>query len=182
MTDRVTPLREPDLDRAPQLRRLQDIAIDHDTLRARLMGRLPVRGIDGCCPWTGTFFTSGYGRVIILRKSWRVHRVIFELMVRPLEANEWVLHKCDNPPCCNHNHLFGGTPKLNSQDRDRKGRGADRRGEGSGTAKLCLGEVEDIRRKLAIGGYGAGSALAREYRVSEATISLIRHGRIWNFQ
>lgn len=33
-----------------------------------------------------------------------------------------VLHKCDNPPCCNIDHLFVGTQKDNVQDMISKGR------------------------------------------------------------
>ena len=34
-----------------------------------------------------------------------------------------VYHKCDNPLCCNHEHLFCGRASANSKDRDNKGRG-----------------------------------------------------------
>jgi HNH endonuclease len=32
------------------------------------------------------------------------------------------LHRCDNPPCLNHEHLFLGTAADNAADRDAKGR------------------------------------------------------------
>jgi hypothetical protein len=33
-----------------------------------------------------------------------------------------ILHKCDNPPCINIDHLFEGTPKDNIHDMIAKGR------------------------------------------------------------
>jgi HNH endonuclease len=41
---------------------------------------------------------------------------------RELERTEHVMHSCDNPPCCNPNHLSIGTHHENMIDSMLKGR------------------------------------------------------------
>ncbi len=52
------------------------------------------------------------------------HRVAWEDANGPVPDGKCVLHKCDNPPCCNPEHLFLGTREENNADRDAKGRTA----------------------------------------------------------
>lgn len=53
----------------------------------------------------------------------RVHRIAWSLKHGNPSNELCVLHKCDNPPCCNTEHLFLGTRADNNADRDKKGRG-----------------------------------------------------------
>lgn len=49
------------------------------------------------------------------------HRVAWELANGALQEGEWVLHHCDNPPCCNPDHLYIGDHAQNMVDmKERK--------------------------------------------------------------
>jgi hypothetical protein len=50
-------------------------------------------------------------------------------------------------------------------------------GQENGAAKLNAAQVAEIRRRLALGETGA--ALAREFRVSDGTVSMMRRGQSW---
>jgi hypothetical protein len=50
------------------------------------------------------------------------HRLAWEIKNGEIPNGLFVLHKCDNPACCNTDHLFLGTQKDNMQDALKKGR------------------------------------------------------------
>jgi hypothetical protein len=57
-----------------------------------------------------------------------VHRQMWFLVHGPIPAGQYVLHRCDNPPCFRLDHLFLGTKEQNWQDMRAKGRA--RHGDG----------------------------------------------------
>jgi len=88
-------------------------------------------GPGGCWPWTGKVDDGGYGWFRHDARVDRAHRYSLVLhRGRPLDSDECVLHRCDNPPCCNPEHLWAGSRAENNQDRVKKGRdgGPRRRG------------------------------------------------------
>lgn len=90
------------------------------------------RDVSACWPWKGSVMGEGYGRY---RQAY-THRLAWMLANGPIPAGLFVLHKCDNPPCCNPDHLFLGTQADNVRDRDAKGRHWVPSGERHPCAKL----------------------------------------------
>lgn len=66
---------------------------------------------------------DGYGIVRVGGKLLRAHRRSYELYLGEIPSGMLVLHRCDNPPCVNPDHLFIGNALHNAQDRDMKKRG-----------------------------------------------------------
>lgn len=82
-------------------------------------------GPDACWPWLGGQYPSGYGKIRGSDGEYLLaHRVAWTLANGPTELD--VLHRCDNPPCCNEAHLFDGTQAENFDDMRGKGREAPR--------------------------------------------------------
>lgn len=132
-----------------------------------------------CWLWVGALNPDGYGilaggqdrpDVNLLR----AHRVSWEINRGPIDSEQHVLHHCDNPPCVNPSHLFLGDQVANNADRDRKGRGGDRRGERNGRTVLTDEQVSSIRERYARGGI-TQLDLGKQYGISEVHVWRIVH-------
>jgi hypothetical protein len=117
-----------------------------ERLRNRFWGKVNKDGptireeLGPCWEWIGYRLPKGYGRLWGGRGNGYVyaHRVAWALTHGELEAaarqgDAIVLHKCDNPPCCNPEHLTVGSQADNVKDRDLKGRGRWPGSSGGGT-------------------------------------------------
>lgn len=130
-----------------------------------------------CWLWAGSKDKKGYGRINRNGSPILAHRLSWEIHFGLIPDGLSVLHRCDNPPCCNPEHLFLGDQLENMQDCSRKDRTT--RGERSASGKLTTAEVTEIRSKYAA-EYISQNQLAEEFGVSPATISEIIRGVIWN--
>ncbi len=74
-----------------------------------------------CWEWTGAINKSGYG-VFRIKGDSLAHRVSYQIMNGPIQENDCVCHKCDNPKCVNPDHLFLKNHQGNMIDKMNKGR------------------------------------------------------------
>lgn len=81
---------------------------------------------NGCRVWTGRVNHKGYGQTSWNGKEAKVHRVIYEHFHGEIPTGNHVCHSCDNPPCCNPDHLFCGTAVENEHDKIAKRRHRNR--------------------------------------------------------
>lgn len=138
-----------------------------------------MRKPDECWEWTKTT-SHGYGQVKFESTRYLAHRVAWEITNGPIPEGLHVLHRCDNPLCCNPNHLWLGTQKDNVNDCIAKNRrytgehAGTNVGETNGTAKLTARDVFKIRASE-----DGGRALANRYGVSPAMICLIKSRKAW---
>ena len=134
-------------------------------------------GPDACWPWTGSM-TNGYGRIWVVGRLVRAHRLAWELTHGPIPPETpHVRHVvCRNPACCNPAHLEPGTQTDNM--RDRLSDGTVARGERNGLAKLTEPQVREIRQLHAEDGLGC-RRLASRFGVGKATVKHILARRTW---
>lgn len=93
------------------------------TLEERLVRFLLLNESKDCWEWQGWKNNKGYGMIGTgPHKLSYVHRVAWTLWRGNIPEGMCVLHKCDNGPCCNPDHLFLGTIADNNADCLAKGR------------------------------------------------------------
>lgn len=149
----------------------------------RLNDRLYKNPENGCWEWLGFTMPYGHGRIGFRDKVYLTHRISYELHKGNIPIGMNVCHKCDNPKCCNPNHLFLGTQKDNMLDAWKKGRLSillPMLGEKNPLAKLTNKQAKQIRKRLRHGEKGVD--LAKEFKVSQTLISRIKLSKTYKNQ
>lgn len=137
-----------------------------------ITSRVAIDPETGCWLWpvppSGT-----YGTTQINGKPYRVHRLAWELWSdQKIPDGLLACHHCDNPPCCNPDHIFIGTIADNAADMARKGRAPSAPGSKHHQAKLNEAQVLEIRsstetRREAAARYGVSPLTIKKIRVRE---------------
>lgn len=128
---------------------------------------------NGCIEWQKATTIGGYGRIRIGQRIELTHRLMWSLHNGPIHVGMCICHKCDNPPCCNIDHLFLGTYQNNNDDTIIKGHHI------SGNAKLNMNDVKKIKQLLLQNTY-THQQIGNIFGVSKATITNINCRRIWS--
>jgi hypothetical protein len=141
---------------------------------ARFWSRIEVRKQSQCWPWRYGTNESGYGEFRCEGGEDRgaAHRIAYTITKGDIPAGLIVRHSCDNPLCCNPDHLEIGTHQDNVADRVSRNRSAI--GEDNGRAKLSEEDVRRIRRSPL-----SNETLARTFKVDPSTIKAVRTGDTW---
>jgi hypothetical protein len=101
----------------------------------------------GCLEWVGYRDPQGYGRIHFQRRPELVHRLAWGLAHGPA-GDLCVLHHCDNPPCCDVEHLFLGTRTDNLADMRAK-----RRGYSPPEGTLCVTALRNKAKTTCCNGH-----------------------------
>lgn len=135
---------------------------------------------NACWEWTAAL-NNGYGWFNYSQEigSKHAHRVAAELsgLLTSINNGLHVLHKCDNPKCCNPAHFFLGTNADNVTDRGSKGRTVTPHlhGQDNGSAKLTNAQIKQIR-SIYPAANRSQSDIAKQFGVGQVQISRIVSG------
>jgi len=120
----------------------------------RIFDKIDFGEIDKCWNWTGTIGKDNYGQVRLSRihhgkrSSSCASRFIYKVCYNEpdIKPQQFVCHTCDNPTCCNPNHLFLGSPQDNVDDMVTKKRHSY--GEKNHMAKITTEMVWEVKKML----------------------------------
>lgn len=137
----------------------------------------------GCWTWNGHRMPepTNYGMISIKNVPRYVHRVQYTLVFGLIPKGLQVLHECDNPPCCNPQHLFLGTQSDNIIDRNSKGRAnyKHHQGEDHHFATITEALAIEILKRLSLGARIAD--LTQEYNLSKHVVPGLAHNKSWKY-
>jgi hypothetical protein len=74
----------------------------------------------GCWIWNRYKTEKGYGVTKVHGKTRKVHRLSYELFVKPLKEGAIVHHKCANTTCFNPDHLQATSHIQNSAEMNQR--------------------------------------------------------------
>ena len=141
-----------------------------------------IKDSNGCWNWVDS---RRYGATCLNKKVISTHVLSYRIFnnLDKIPHGLVVRHKCDNPKCCNPDHLELGTHYDNAQDRVTRNRSAI--GMKSGNAKFTDDDIRAIRYLYSLNTKGERkkivkcATLAKIYGVHRCTIEKIVRNGCW---
>lgn len=143
--------------------------------KERFWSKVDIRSEEECWEWKDAHNADGYGHLSIGGREDQyklaAHRVAKTLATgKEIDEGKLILHACDNPPCCNPEHLFVADHQTNMDDMVDKNRSAI----SFGYAKANWDIVDEIRNSFL-----TGKELSEKFNLSKGTVSDIRNNKTW---
>ena len=130
-----------------------------------------------CWPWNASKNRDGYGQFWIGDTFTPSHRYAWEVSRKcKVPDGKIIMHLCDNPPCCNPNHLICGDALKNAHDKIAKGHTPQ--AHITACPDLHEGEIWLVRRLLA-SKIISQARIAKMFKVHQSTISHINTSARW---
>lgn len=138
----------------------------------------------GCWEWQGPHNAAGYGVIGAGYARFVATRVALNLILHCPDPGPHlvVMHTCDNPPCCNPEHLIVGTQKANLADMRAKGRGSKVRASGANNGQSVLSRETALEVLRQAGTGLSQKTLAAQFSVSNGTIFNVLQGTHWSLK
>ena len=145
--------------------------------KAYLVDRCRLNSSTGCLEWQRARNKWGYGTLKLkgIPES-LAHRAAWVIFNGEVPTGKYVLHKCNNPLCCNVEHLYIGTQFDNMRDVKLQGTKRYTSGTTHHNAVLTPEKVIQIREMLT---HKSQWAVAAIFGVSSQAIKRIRNGVTW---
>lgn len=135
------------------------------------------KGEDECWRWIGCGKETYYGWMGHKGRTLYAHRISYEIHKGHIEKGVLILHKCNNPSCVNPKHLYEGTHKDNSRDKELTEN--HNRGSNNPGSKLTEKDVIEIKRLIQVEFWRTRKDIGEQFGVSGPAIGLIAMGKRW---
>lgn len=131
-----------------------------------------------CWIWRMRKMWNGYGVAGCNGRFQVASRLAWEFARGDIPDGQFVLHECDNPPCCRPDHLFLGDHDDNMADKVAKGRQAKQCGELNPQSILTAEQVIAIRSEV-VSKSNTQTMIAARLGISKMTVSAIILRKSW---
>ncbi len=125
--------------------------------------------MSGCWIWLRQLGYNGYGRIVFNKKAVYAHRfsAFVSGIIKSIDQDICICHRCDNRACINPSHLYAGTQKQNMMDSVLRGR----------SRALVSLEDSEVIFKLGVSGAKRSHIISMFPQYSPCVVASIIYGK-----